>query len=290
MKQSDVVRCRSARFARALAVCAVVLTVALPCQFAFGWILDGTFDWRDVAGKDYTTPVRNQGSAGTCWAFAAIGALEAKLEISADNPDWNPDLSEQHLVSDPSGGGDISGGWPVDSLQFFQDTGVVTEAELPYAGEEAPSEGWPLAPGWEDRTYRITSYLENPGNTTNLLKVMLQLYGPLTTALTVGEDFWSPGDVEPDLPEWSWVDHAAVVVGFVDDPSLNAGGYWIIKNSWGIGWGDSGYGYSLYGFLERHAMFRAIDGDAYPVPEPATLGLLLIGGVALLRRRRATCP
>ncbi|MHC4984764.1 MAG: C1 family peptidase [Planctomycetota bacterium] len=269
---------------RAIAV-GLLLGISV-CTAQADFILEGAFDWRDVDGEDFTTPVRDQGPAGTCWAFAAVGALESKLEISANNPNWNPDLSEQHLVSDPNGGGDRAGGWPALSLQFFVDTGVVTEAELPYAGLDSPT-GWPLEPGWEDRTCRITSYLPNSGVTTNLLKAMLQLHGPLIVNLDMDYDFWFPGEAEPEIPVINTINHSVVVVGFVDDPSLTAGGYWIIKNSWGIGWGDDGYGYSLYGFSERHGQFRAIDGAAYPVPEPATLVLSLIGSAALLRRRRA---
>ena len=255
-----------------------------------GWadtIMEGTFDWRDVDGKDYTTPIRDQGPAGTCWAFAAIGALESKLEITADRPNWDPDLSEQHLVEDPNGGGDIIGGWPVDSLRFIRDTGVVSEAELPYSGED-PSPDWPLTPGWEDRVTRVTSIMESPSNSTQLLKMRLQWYGPMTVCLDMDWDFWVPGEIEPEVPDWGGVvNHAVIVVGFHDDPTLAAGGYWILKNSWGTEWGDNGYGYSLYGFMERHGRFRAIDGDAFPLPEPASMSPLAAGALLVLRRRRA---
>ena len=83
------------------------------------------------------------------------------------------------------------------------------------------------------------------------------------------------------------INHAVLVVGYQDDPSLAEGGYWIIKNSWGTWWGDSGYGYILYGNLESHNRVHAITGDAFFTPEPATIGLLLCGLVGLVRRRRA---
>ena len=59
-----------------------------------------SFDWRNVSAMDYTTPVKSQGSYGGCWAFSAVSVLEAKLKITADDPNWQPDLSEQHLICD----------------------------------------------------------------------------------------------------------------------------------------------------------------------------------------------
>jgi C1A family cysteine protease len=271
------------RVAVGLFVCALLAGSA----GAQDWVLSGTYDWRDVDGQDFTTPVRDQGDIGSCWAFAAIAVLESKLEIVADDPNWNPDLSEQHLVTDPGGGGSSLGGLPVESFQFFQDVGVVSEAELPYQATDNPAVGWPLSDGWEDRTYGVDSYIESLGGGTTTLKIMLQTLGPLSACLYTGTDLWFPGQAEPEIPSWGGlIDHAVQIVGFVDDPSLTAGGYWIFKNSWGTEWGDAGYGYALYGFMERHGKIDGLDGTAYPVPEPVTMSILAISSAALLLRRR----
>jgi C1A family cysteine protease len=55
-------------------------------------------DWRNNGG-DYTTPAKNQGNCGSCFAFSAMGALEAMINIANSNPNLDLDLSEQYILS-----------------------------------------------------------------------------------------------------------------------------------------------------------------------------------------------
>ena len=242
------------------------------------------FDWRDVNGLDFTTPVRDQGDAGTCWAFAALGAMEAKLEITRNAPDLNPDLSEQFLAWFGQAG-TMQSGIAYLALKSLHMMGTMTEEEFPYTGEEpTAADLWNPEPGWEDHMFRISSYQLYLTADTDYLKFCLETYGPLVASMNT-DDWYTPvGSAAPDYPV-SGSTHVVTVIGYQDDDLVPGGGYWIVKNSWGSDWGDAGYGYVRYGVLESHNRVHAITGSVYQVPEPATMAVLVTCSLGLVRRR-----
>ncbi len=195
-----------------------------------------TFDWRDYNGGNYLTPVKNQGDAGTCWAFAAVSALEAKFDITYNNPFLDLDLSEQHLVCDGSSGS-ASGGFEFKALNFFQNTGIVSEAELPYTASNY-SPNWPLAAGWENRVYKVTSVQNWLTCTESNIKDNLRTNGPLVAAMWADKDWYWPTTLallNTDIPSLyteltdettgSTINHAVTIVGYEDVSSSPGDGY-----------------------------------------------------------------
>ncbi len=92
------------------------------------------FDWRNIGGENFVTAVRNQGSCGSCWAFATTAALEASTLRSNNTPGAPLDLSEQVLVSCGSSGGNdagsCSGGYINRASDYIRDTGSPAEELL----------------------------------------------------------------------------------------------------------------------------------------------------------------
>ena len=272
-----------------------------------GWVFTASaradFDWRNVDGLDFTTPIRNQGATGTCWAFSTVAALESKFKIQSNRPEWDLDLSEQHLISSGCCG-TLNYGWSSTALEYFVTNGITDEATLPFS-PRGPSTAWPLL--GSHRLYSVNEVepllgggIPAGGYATETVKTALREHGPLI-ALIRTPDVWdttrsedtsgwqSDYPFDPPFsgcsdPELGGMLHSVAVVGYRDDPTVDSGGRWIVKNSWGPHWGDGGYGYVAYGVLEQRSAIRAITGETSwrTVPEPqhplVLFALLILAG------------
>lgn len=200
------------------------------------------WDWRNRHGKNWMTSVKDQDTCNTCWAFAAIGLVEAYTNLYYNNT-IHLNLAEQELPSCIIGknnqtGGDIGS----DGLNYIVNNGVVNESCIPYETLYTPN---------------CNTKCQNPEE-----KVYLGGYG------SVAEDedsvkrmlFKSPLGVS--FINWS---HAVIMVGYKKVevgsrfyiPDLNtwltipSGSpfvgktAWLVKNSRGNSWGTNGYGYVI---------------------------------------------
>ncbi len=224
------------------------LGVPLPLSHSLGFCTaakspPASWDWRT---QNAVSGVRDQGSCGSCWAFASVECLESAAIRQGGYP-ASIDLSEQDLISCYSGGGSCSEGSNLDGpAKYLATTGIVDETCFPY-GEESwqsgePVESCSLCSNWQADLYIVG----NHGTVTqdvDDLKTAVYTNGPLAVSFKVFEDFeyyksgvysYAYGPVEGG--------HAVLIVGYNDD-----GGYFIVKNSWGASWGMNGYFEIAYG-------------------------------------------
>lgn len=258
------------------------------------------FSWKDVDGKDFTTQAKDQGNCGSCWDFAAIGAFESIIEIEENNSELNPDLSEQYVLSClPAAahtyGEGCLGGTPYNAFYYIKDegaegnyhNGIIFESCFSYeASDDTPCSQ--KCAEWEEQLVPILDCGESyPGfdNPTNreIIKSRIYDYGPVAVGINVTNDFYNywnnnndPTDYYQYTEEpWAYMlNHIVVIVGWKDDPSIERGGYWICKNSWGQYWGYDGFFNIEYGglFIGYYMSWVDYDPDSYTYPLTADSG------------------
>lgn len=221
--------------------------------------LPATFNWED-SGK--VTPVKNQGGCGSCWIFAATGALEAITKIQRQ---VEYDLSEQQMLSCVSYGWGCDGGWMEDCYVHQRSYGAISEIAMPYqANDEVPC---------NENSHPVLATIKgwtSLPNNVDVLKTYLMI-APLAVAFTVYDNFnsyWS--GCYSHIDEGEPVNHAVLLVGW-DDNMCEGEGAWRVKNSWGKDWGDDGYFWIKYGSCNFGTAAALIDIDNLVFANPTTL-------------------
>jgi len=220
-----------------------------------------------VCGNFVTTP-KNQGKCGSCWAFSSTGAVESQLLIKLLPSGKSLNLSEQILISCMPGStatGDTgcSGGYTTDAAQFFYDDGTGLESCYPYKALDPSNSAWKCSRAclnWIFFSYKLKisglDYGTQDDPILAQLKNMIVTYGPVVVTFGVYEDFYNYGSGVYQYTTGKFEGgHAVEVIGFQDDTSDSSwgGGYFIVKNSWGTGWGGMG-GYFNIAYSELNSL------------------------------------
>jgi C1A family cysteine protease len=194
-------------------------------------------DWRMYGGKNYVTTIKNQLTCGSCVAFATCASLESRVAIQQDINNPQLDLSEAHLFFCGCGMC-CKTGWNFTAALNWAAQGIGLERNFPYKPANQPCKNIAPAvhvPSWN----AVTSMLAR--------KQAIAADGPVIGGLNVYEDFYFyKSGVYSQTTGVFRGRHAVCVVGYKDS-AAEGGGYWIIKNSWGTGWGEGGYMRIAYG-------------------------------------------
>jgi len=201
--------------------------------------LPQTFDWRKNKG---VTPVKDQGQCGSCWAFSTTENIESVVMIRKNMSNL-PALSPQQIVDCDGSDGGCNGGNPPTAYEYVIGAGgMETNAEYPYTAQDGTCafnkqkvvttvSNWKYACNyWEEDT----------------LRDVLVNYAP--PSICVDAANWQ--DYQSGVMsgwECAWVntlDHCVQAVGYDLTGSTP---FWIVRNSWGTSWGESGYIRLQYG-------------------------------------------
>jgi hypothetical protein len=200
----------------------------------------------DARNDGIVTSAKNQGSCGSCWAFASVGAMESHL-LKAYN--FGPtDLSEQQQVSCNLSQSGCCGG-SSNAIRFWEDTGPLYEGCFGYGEAGTRCETAPRtvpctnADGCEQLGYRVVDW-HTVQATPDGFKTSLSIYGPSYWRFSVYDDFYTywnhgnPGDVYVNAPGSSYRGgHAVLLIGWDDSK-----GAYLCKNSWGTTGGPNNDG------------------------------------------------
>ncbi len=199
--------------------------------------LPQSFSW---AGQ--MTIAKNQGTCGSCWSFAALGQIEAHMNIFYGQ---ELDLSEQQGINCNPYGADCDGGWASAVYNVAMTYGMIREDAMGYASAYQGSceQGSFMPFAFMTDWYYVTP------NVTQIKTALLN--GPVCTSMDAEgpfEDYTTGCYAYPGGP---YTNHLVVIVGW-DDRACDDNGAWICKNSWGTDFGDFGlftiqYGASLIG-------------------------------------------
>lgn len=211
--------------------------------------LPKNFDWRNVSGVNYVSPVRDQGNCGSCYAFATMAMFEARVRIASKNQE-TPVFSPQDVVQCCGYSQGCDGGFPYLVAKYAEDFGLTAESCDPYTGVDGKC--YNKCPAGTTRQYATKHhYVGGYYGGTTAENMQLELYnnGPIAIGFEVVNAFFgysggvfkcdpSLKEVSPD-PHFEETNHAVLITGYGETEAGEK--YWIVKNSWGENWGMDGY-------------------------------------------------
>jgi cathepsin F len=191
------------------------------------------FDWRDHGA---VTTVKNQGMCGSCWAFSAVGNLEGQLQLKTGGS--AVDLSPQQLVDCDKVDEGCNGGLMDTAFDYVKNAGGIEAlSDYPYAGSDNTCQF-----DVKKSVAKVSGYKFAGTEDEEQIKAFLFQTGPLAIAINATPlqfYFWGIFN-----PWFTWLcdpeglNHGVLLVGYGVEGSTK---YWVVKNSWGSGWGEGGY-------------------------------------------------
>jgi len=195
------------------------------------------WDWRT---QGYDTPVKDQASCGSCWAFSATEVVESLWMIAGNEETL---LAPQQLVDcDPQSNG-CNGGWYFYAYDYLKNNALERESDYAYrAVDEACMYNSSLGVTTVETYGKVARKAQS-------IRDSIYAKGPNNVAVAAGNQvfmYYDGGIITADEGCPVAIDHAIVAVGYGTE---NGTDYLIVRNSWGTGWGEDG-----------HVRIEAVDG------------------------------
>ena len=192
--------------------------------------LPSSIDWRT---KNAVTPIKDQGHCGACWAFSTIVGLEGLHAIKTNNL---TNFSEQNLIDCSTNGPNsgCAGGDPEAGYDYIRLVGLEETALYPFTGLDAKCGSNLSLPHYKIKNFTQVTPNDNDqlAAAVALQPVSICIDGDNTDFLYYGGGIFNSSMCTTNLG------HCLAIVGY---DSENGVDYWIVKNSYGVTWGEQGY-------------------------------------------------
>jgi hypothetical protein len=178
-----------------------------------------TIDYRNIMQK-----VQDQGQCGSCWAFSATATFETRLALAKKS---SYKASEQEALDCSLDSYGCNGGWYEAVWQWAQAKNFCTLASYPYKHVKGSCKQTTCDGVEHSKAYKMVAKTESA------------MYDALTTgpiSIAVDASTWSSYRGGVMTACGTGMNHAVVLAGY--DSVKDA---WVIRNSWGSGWGEAGY-------------------------------------------------
>lgn len=192
----------------------------------------GLVDW----SSKYTTPVKDQGYCGSCWAFSATEQIESDAMRTLG---VTYTLSPEQITQCATKAHGCNGGWTEVAYNYVKSAGgIVTEAAYPYTSYQGTTGTCKV--DLNKAVIKVNGYTTVSGGESAMASYM-QSKGPLSVCLDASDWNSYTGGIVSKCGKQ--VNHCVQAVG-VD---ASSSGYWKVRNSWSTKWGESGYIRLKYG-------------------------------------------
>jgi C1A family cysteine protease len=185
------------------------------------------YDWNSCG---VITGVYDQGQCGSCWAFSATETIESYFALDGGSL---TQLSMQQIVDCDTSDGGCNGGEPTTAYQYVEQAGGLDPlSDYPYTGE-----GGSCQFNNQEVVATVTNYNSLDGESGLYQQTSSSSGGPVSVCVDASSWQDYSGGILTQCS--NNVDHCVQLTGYAQ--YNQQGAYWIVRNSWGASWGQSGY-------------------------------------------------
>jgi len=176
------------------------------------------------------TPVYDQGQCGSCWAFSATETIESYFAMDGGSL---TQLSMQQIVDCDTSDSGCGGGEPTTAYQYVETAGGLDPlSDYPYTGENGNCNF-----NQQEIAADVTNYNSLSGEQGLYQQTSVSSGGPVSVCVDASSWQDYQGGVLTQCS--NNVDHCVQLTGYAN--YNQNGAYWIVRNSWGADWGQSGF-------------------------------------------------